>query len=436
MWQPDSFRLPHLLALAVISIRSIIGLHLTLKQNFTFILVLTYSLLTSISANATNQTQTSVQVKKANQLVDNGGYIVTHNADIIAQLNPNTSFVPASIFKIITAAAALKILGPGFRFTTELYQNNQGNLFIKGLGDPFLVSEEVHKIIAHLATLHILPIQNIFIDNSYFLLNSQANGNGISLNPYDAINTALAVNFNTLKVLVKPDGQVLTGEKQTPHLQIMNTLAKNIQTGSHRISISSNKSDAALYAGQLFSSFALTGDININSGGTIKEKNAPAGLAPLYVHSNSKTLAQVLESMMLYSNNYIANQVFLAIGARQFGSPGTWEKGQRAVRNFLKEHNISTDFIHIIEGSGLSRQNTISPKTMINILNLFKPYAHILPHEKGRYIKSGTLNGVYSYAGYFINKQQLDPFVLILNQPKNKRNQLIKYLHEIWKTSQ
>jgi D-alanyl-D-alanine carboxypeptidase/D-alanyl-D-alanine-endopeptidase (penicillin-binding protein 4) len=83
------------------------------------------------------------------------------------------------------------------------------------------------------------------------------------------------------------------------------------------------------------------------------------------------------------------------------------------------------------EGSGISRNNLITARAMLDILEKIRPYAELLPLEKGRYIKSGTMNGVYSYAGYFQNNGKLDSFVIILNQKKNNRDRILD-LMEKW----
>jgi D-alanyl-D-alanine carboxypeptidase/D-alanyl-D-alanine-endopeptidase (penicillin-binding protein 4) len=83
------------------------------------------------------------------------------------------------------------------------------------------------------------------------------------------------------------------------------------------------------------------------------------------------------------------------------------------------------------DGSGISRNNLITAGAMLDLLEGFLPYAELLPLEKGRYIKSGTMNGVYCYAGYFQSKGRLDSFVIILNQKMNNRDRILD-LMEKW----
>ena len=89
------------------------------------------------------------------------------------------------------------------------------------------------------------------------------------------------------------------------------------------------------------------------------------------------------------------------------------------------------------EGSGLSRRNRITVQAMLVILDRFKPYASLLPRTSKNHqdilVKSGTLTGVYSYAGYFVHESSLDDFVLILNQENNTRDRLLALLAKLYR---
>ena len=126
-------------------------------------------------------------------------------------------------------------------------------------------------------------------------------------------------------------------------------------------------------------------------------------------------------------NNFVANQLFLTIGAHIYGQPATWQKSQQALSNFLLQ-NIgiaATDF-RIIEGSGLSRQTVITPNAMHAVLKAFTPYRTLLPKENRSFIKSGTLKGVYCYAGFNVLGSNTYPFVIMLNQARNARDLILK----------
>lgn len=360
-------------------------------------------------------------------LIDSGGYMVKKGKSIQYAHQPDLLLTPASIWKIITAAAALKILGPDFRFQTIFYQNDSGDLYIEGKGDPFLVSEEVAEISHQLSKNCPIPIRRIILDDSAFRLASiQADGGGTSLNPYDAPNSALAVNFNTIHIMKEADGTIKSAEPQTPTLPIMRQAGAALHPGEHRIPLNQNPVHAQLYVVQLFHAF-----INASADGSKNPvlKQVPAGLRPVYVHASGKKLTRLIEELMLYSNNYIANQLFLTIGATVKGYPATWEKARTAVHDFLSDEiHLNPESFSVMEGSGLSRKNKITPRAMIQVLDYFQPNAPLLPDEKGHKVKSGTLKGVYSYAGYFSDKGTLAPFVIMLNQKRNTRDRVFKLL--------
>jgi D-alanyl-D-alanine carboxypeptidase/D-alanyl-D-alanine-endopeptidase (penicillin-binding protein 4) len=158
----------------------------------------------------------------------------------------------------------------------------------------------------------------------------------------------------------------------------------------------------------------------------------PAGLAPITRHLSSPTLTEAVRAMLEYSNNFIANQLFLTCGAKRFGSPATWDKGREAMTPFLQERvGLDSGSYTVEEGSGLSRKNRVTPQAMLAILHAFRPYAALMPMRDGVMVKTGTLRGVYTYAGYFQSPQGLDPFVLMLNQPENSRDRLLHHLEEL-----
>ncbi|MDH3393655.1 MAG: D-alanyl-D-alanine carboxypeptidase, partial [Desulfobulbaceae bacterium] len=175
------------------------------------------------------------------RLLANGALLLERNGKTIYSRNPDQALIPASIWKIATSLAALHTLGPDHRFTTDLYLDADSNLYVKGSGDPFLVSEEIDKIMAQLAETGVKRINDIILDEESFRLTGDADGAANSNNPYDAANGALAVNFNTVNLLIKKDGQISSAEPQTPTLPLMTELAAGLSPGEHRINIGSDR---------------------------------------------------------------------------------------------------------------------------------------------------------------------------------------------------
>jgi len=367
-------------------------------------------------------------------LVYNGGYAVKKEGRIIAAHNLYKMFIPASIVKIATSLAALQVLNPRYRFETYFFLDENQNMYIKGLGDPFLISEEIARIVQKLKELGCRRINDIYLDDTAFDIPASVEWAGSSDNPYDAPNNALAVNFNTVNIIRDQDGNVSSAEEQTPTIPLMSEFGEDLESGKYRINIcqkqTKNKNMINRFVGELFRAFQRRE--NIPGSGTIVSKKTPDSLLPFYKHQSSKTLEDSIALLMLYSNNFIANQLYLTMGAVVYGYPATWEKSKKAMAEILlRQFKLSEGEIRIFEGSGLSRENLVSPYAMLELLEAFKPYKDFLPRKDGKLLKSGTLKGVYSYGGYFIENNQVNSFVLILNQEKNTRKRLLQVLEQV-----
>ena len=103
--------------------------------------------------------------------------------------------------------------------------------------------------------------------------------------------------------------------------------------------------------------------------------------------------------LLLASNNYIANQVFLEIGGHRLGGPVSLEKSLQVAREILAAHDLA-EAIHLEEGSGISRGNRFTARGLAKVLDLFAPHADLLRGRDGARYKTGTLDGVRTLAGY------------------------------------
>jgi D-alanyl-D-alanine carboxypeptidase/D-alanyl-D-alanine-endopeptidase (penicillin-binding protein 4) len=119
----------------------------------------------------------------------------------------------------------------------------------------------------------------------------------------------------------------------------------------------------------------------------------------VYVHRQSLPLSEILRELLLGSNNYVANQIFLEIGAKSLGGSVSLEKSVTVARKMLAAHDLA-DAIHLEEGSGLSRGNRFTARGLAKLLNLFAPNLGLLKGSKGESYKTGTLEGVRTLAGY------------------------------------
>jgi D-alanyl-D-alanine carboxypeptidase/D-alanyl-D-alanine-endopeptidase (penicillin-binding protein 4) len=317
--------------------------------------------------------------------------------ELVAQ-NIDKPFVPASVTKIVTAWLAMEVLGGDYRFETRFYLDDKRKLYVRGGGDPFLISEELAPLATELvAAIGTKPITGIVLDASYYPSNLRVPGIVNTDEAYNALNSALAVNFNTVNA-VRSGNKVRSAETQTPITPLAITQFRlRGPNGKGRISLSQDPTVSLQYAGELIAAFIA------RAGGSVKGKistgTVPAGLKPVYVHQQSRTLSQILVELLLASNNYIANQIFLEIGAHRLGGSVSLEKSLRVANEMLAAHGLA-GAIHLEEGSGISRDNRFTARGLAKVLELFAPHANLLRGRDGGMNKTGSLDGVRTLAGY------------------------------------
>jgi D-alanyl-D-alanine carboxypeptidase/D-alanyl-D-alanine-endopeptidase (penicillin-binding protein 4) len=315
--------------------------------------------------------------------------------ELIAQ-NADKPFVPASVTKIVTAWLAMEVLGGDYRFETKFYLDKDRVLYVRGGGDPFLISEELAPLGQELvAAIGKKPLTGIVLDASYYPSDLRIPGIEESSESYDALNSALAVNFNTIAA-VRKGNKVSSAEKQTPITPVaISQFRARGPNGRGRISLAQDPAVSLQYAGELIAAFIE------QAGGSVKGKittgTVPADLEPVYVHK-SRTLSQILVQLLIASNNYIANQVFLEIGGTLGGSVSL-EKSLKVANQMLATQGLA-DSIHVEEGSGISRNNHFTARGLAKVLELFAPHANLLHGHDGGMNKTGTMSGVSTLAGY------------------------------------
>jgi D-alanyl-D-alanine carboxypeptidase/D-alanyl-D-alanine-endopeptidase (penicillin-binding protein 4) len=318
-------------------------------------------------------------------------------AELVAQ-NADEPFVPASVTKIVTAWLAMEVLGGDYRFETRFYLDDKRVLYVRGGGDPFLISEELAPLTTDLvAKVGRASITGMVVDGSYYPSNLRIPGIEDDDDAYDALNSALAVNFNTVYA-VRTGNKVRSAEEQTPitPLAIARFRAKGPE-GIGLISLGLDPAVGLQYAGELFAAFIG------RAGGRVKGKisigTVPKGLEPIYIHRQSRALSEILGELLRDSNNYVANQVFLEIGGRQLGGPVSLEKSLEVANGMLAAHGLA-DAMHLEEGSGISRNNRFTARGLAKVLELFAPHADLLHGHDGGMNKTGSMDGVRTLAGY------------------------------------
>jgi D-alanyl-D-alanine carboxypeptidase/D-alanyl-D-alanine-endopeptidase (penicillin-binding protein 4) len=385
-----------------------------------------------------------------------GEEIFSRNADL--------ALVPASTMKVVTAAAALDALGPSYRFKTELLRDGeidstgvlQGNLYIRGQGDPTLVVEKLWKLVYDLQLEGVKSIQgDLVFDDSFFGGESRLPGwdkeedieNGPS---YFPPLSALSINFNTVALVVGPGETVGSAARlllETPadgYVELENKLKTVKEGASRRVNIEREATETT-------TRFVVDGSVPMGSptrrvyrtvehptahfqaafvamlkrNGVEWKGKARVGVTPAQAEKitelKSAPLATILMDMNKYSNNFTAEQVLLALGAETGGLPGTTEKGVAAVQAYLTKIGIPASEYHLVNGSGLSRDIKIRPTLLTAVMvamaqdpSVGREFAASLAiagrdgtlwqrlrDEPDRMRgKTGTLDGVHCLTGY------------------------------------
>jgi D-alanyl-D-alanine carboxypeptidase/D-alanyl-D-alanine-endopeptidase (penicillin-binding protein 4) len=323
-------------------------------------------------------------------------YAVGSDGKALFDIGKNKTFVPASTVKVFTALLAIEHLGLDWRFETEFYLAGD-HLIVRGKGDPLLVSEELDRAATALAPLlHGKKLTGVLVDDTFFAPGIRVPGVGNSSNPYDALNSATAVNFNTISVK-GVRGRILPAEEQTPLTPLARELARRRKVrGEVRFSLGDQPELVRRYAAELIAAKLRQHGVSV---GRIVGGGVAPGQAPLYVHRSTKTLAEVCTGMLRYSTNFTANQVLLAVGAAVDGPPASLQKSIVVAKRFVAAHP-KLNGLRIVEGSGISYDNQATSPALAALLELFWPHRHLLKDERGTRHKTGTLKSVASIIGY------------------------------------
>ena len=321
---------------------------------------------------------------------------------------------PASTMKLVTSLAAMEMLGPQYRWKTDLFTNGQiqgdtlkGDLLLKGSGDPKLIPEEINKLLSNLKGLGIKKISGdlIFDRTAYEKPQKESSfSDGETQRSYNASPDALLFAFNSLSFQFFPNtDNDLVLIKQTPrlaNLKIDNNLKvvdnpfcvdwkKDIHMSLDR---QTNGSWLATFNG-LYPSGCKSAAWNVvasdidsflaqsviaaweDAGGiwlktpTVKTGNLTKSFRPIMTHFGIPLYESVKDINKL-SNNVMAKQLFLTISLEKSGKASNTENSEKIVRDWLKKSNLDMPELVMENGSGLSRIERISSKHLNDILVL------------------------------------------------------------------
>lgn len=388
------------------------------------------------------------------QPVDTKAPLLAHNA----QQGMN----PASVMKLVTTYAALDLLGPAHTWKTTALADAApangklaGNLYLKGGGDPKFAIEHFWALLRQLRVRGVTEIAgDVIIDRGAFdVPPAEGNFDDKPLRPYNVGPDALLINFRALRFTLVPDGNRVKVLQETPSdgLVIDNRLqltdgecgdnwkdkfaVRPLGDAPGRLEFSGSYS--RLCQEKTFNLAPLAADAQVSGlfralwrelggslRGQVKAGTVPPGALAL-AENESPPLSDVVRDINKFSNNVMARQLYLTLG--NGGAPASPERARRRVAEWLGARGLAFAELELENGSGLSRRERISAQSLNRLLldawkNPVMPeFVSSLPivgidgtmkkrlkesSASGRaHIKTGSLDGVRSAAGYALDGQ-------------------------------
>lgn len=405
------------------------------------------------------------------QAVDEQTPLISHNA--------NKSMNPASVMKLVTTNAALGLLTPAYRWKTEVYREGDikdgvlnGNLIIKGSGDPSFNAQEFWRLLMSVQQAGITKITgNFIIDKTIF---SQNIGNGKAFDSetwraYNALPSAFLVNGRntSFKFYAQNAKVTINQEFALPEIEIVNNMALSqqacgdwrsqmrydIKSVNGKMVVTFNGSFAP-DCGERYLELSVLNDeqyafytfkklwreLGGTFAGQLKVEYMP-NTAIKVAEQLSQPLGYVVRDINKWSDNLMARQLLLTLALEKQGLPATEAKGAAVINNWLNSKNIRATELVIENGSGLSRTERINSAHLgqmlvstyhsatmsefiasLPILGLDGTIAKRLKTSQsaGRaHLKTGSLDGVSTVAGYMLNAQNKRVVVVMMVNHNN-----------------
>jgi serine-type D-Ala-D-Ala carboxypeptidase/endopeptidase (penicillin-binding protein 4) len=407
------------------------------------------------------------------------------------------SLNPASSMKLVTTFAALDLLGPAHVWETEVYATGpmkgdvlHGDLVIRGSGDPKLTLESFWMLLRGLRARGVREIQgDLVLDRTLFAAADfdPAAFDGEPTRPYNTGPDALLVNYKAVTIHLVPEVEGRTvrviADPLVPQLQVVNHLSltdtpcgdwvSRLKLDVEGTNDAAQLTFAGTYSsdcGERSRSFSLLGhreyvaglfiqlwrDLGGTLGGSVRDGETPPHARLVLVH-RSPTLAEVVRDVNKFSNNVMSRQLFLTLAAARGGAPATLARASAVVHEWLKTRGLAIPELVIENGSGLSRVERISARSLGELLiEAFRspvmpelvaslPLAAADGTMRKRlktadvagqaHIKTGSLVGVRSIAGYVLDgRGRRVVVVFIVNHPNAGASQaaqdaLLRWVH-------
>ncbi len=382
--------------------------------------------------------------------------------------NADKPMNPASVMKLLTTYAALDLLGPAYTWKTEAYALGpivegvlEGDLVLKGYGDPRLGFEQFWLLLRQLRAKGLREIRgDLVLDRSYFDsgVHDPARFDGEPLRPYNVGPDALLLNYKAIRLDFVPDiakkTLLVSAEPAPPQFDLVNLVklgdgacgsvwyegirmdltetgaaSRLILTGTYPAACGEKSRSVSVMSHAQFVAGVfrqLWAELGGKFSGGLREGIVPAQ-ARLLARSESPALAGVVRDINKFSNNVMARQLYLTLGAEATQRPARNADAEAAIRAWLAQKELRMPELVIENGAGLSRLDRISAENLGRLLHAAYadatmpeflaslPLAGIDGTMRKRlngngvaghaHVKTGYLEGVRAIAGYVLDKR-------------------------------
>lgn len=423
-------------------------------------------------------------------------YLSPVNTDsAIVAINETDGMVPASVMKVVTTGTALALLGPGYRFTTLLQHDGEkngstlaGNVFIRGNGDPTLGAESYGSSVEKVIDAWADAIQELGVDSIAGCIIGDAEAFERDMTPggwawedvqsdYGAGPSGLSIHENQFDITLNGSGGRVSMRYSPaiPGMKLYNQCVHNSGIGKSYAYVTGGPyqfercvlgevngtletkgsiPDPALLCAQLLKKNLTERGIKLRDSATTIRlirlnglKLESEGGRKVITSNSSASLTELVYRTNQISQNFYAETILRAIGHREKGYGSTFG-GVGAVYSFWKNHGVDLQGLYMVDGSGLSRHNSITTLQLVSMLKVLAKDSAVFPAfykslpiagESGTIrklaggtaaegnvrAKSGTMSRVKSYAGYVDTKSgQRLAFAMIGNNTQWETSEL------------
>jgi D-alanyl-D-alanine carboxypeptidase/D-alanyl-D-alanine-endopeptidase (penicillin-binding protein 4) len=385
------------------------------------------------------------QLERASQRADVAVHVRDlDTGEVLFDAFGDAKLIPASNQKIVTSAAVLDLLGADYTFATTVHLAGDA-LVLVGRGDPSLQVEDLRRLALEArarvdpGTIHRVLVDDTAFTNTSFAPGFEDDPLGVA---YKAPSGALSVGFNVVEVLVATwpsvsGAPVVYVRPESDHVVVENTSV--LRGSKRRLDVRSRRAgeqtvitvrgrlpkgalpsferrrihEPALHAGSVFARAFAGPETPL----VVQRGALPRGARALAIH-RSKPLIAIVDDVLAWSNNFIAEQLLRTLAWELTGAPGGWQNGAALLRRYWTAIGGDDDALDVENGSGLTREGRVTASALVDLLAVASaaeghPLVRALPvagvegtlrsrlRTSGRRVraKTGTIDGVTGLSG-------------------------------------